>query len=239
MRTNLSKYAIFLSVLVCLSVFAVQAQTVSRENAINEIERLHAELKVQEEILLSVSPEDKEKFKVFLSRPNTGIFRLLPREKYDRKLNMRGDGAYYSFFLLTQEYGRGSDISLEQNKLIVGFAGANFGFMLNLGKVSLQDVTTETEGVEYMFSYKPPILIADARSEQERVRGFEITGLKYNDRQSFEIGKTFALRSINYNTSDVLVAFQIIRQDSDGSIVLIWKKLKDYEKPAINSDSER
>ena len=47
-----------------------------------------------------------------------------------------------------------------------------------------------------------------------------------------EAGATYVLRSINYSYSDVLVAFKIVRQDIDGSLIIAWKLLNKFPKPA-------
>jgi hypothetical protein len=41
------------------------------------------------------------------------------------------------------------------------------------------------------------------------------------------------LRAINYRVSDVLVAFRVIRQDADGSMILLWKMLKTFPTPEL------
>ncbi|MEK6283404.1 MAG: hypothetical protein AABN95_23880 [Acidobacteriota bacterium] len=41
------------------------------------------------------------------------------------------------------------------------------------------------------------------------------------------------LRSIGYRASDVLVAFKVVRQDTDGSVILAWKLLKKYPVPTL------
>jgi hypothetical protein len=55
----------------------------------------------------------------------------------------------------------------------------------------------------------------------------------YKSRETAEAGHTYALRSVNYETSDVLVAFRVVRKDEDGSMVLLWKLLKKYPKPTL------
>jgi hypothetical protein len=47
------------------------------------------------------------------------------------------------------------------------------------------------------------------------------------------VNNSYVLRSIDYARSDLLVAFRIVRQDSDGSVVLLWKLLKKYPTPAL------
>ena len=48
-----------------------------------------------------------------------------------------------------------------------------------------------------------------------------------------KLDSTYLLRSINYRSSDVLVAFKVVRIDSDGSAVLLWKLLQKYPKPQL------
>lgn len=203
-----------------------------RANALLEIEKLKADIAEREKILLSPSKEDTEANSEFLKQENTGIIRLLPREKFDRKLLMIGGGAYYSFSRKSHEYGNGSDLQLGQKYLSSGFAGANYGFMLDLGETALENISPETPGIRFMAEYAAPAEEAIARQE---ARNFAENGKagKYNMRLKYEAGKSYALRSINYGFSDILAAFRIIREDSDGSLIIIWKKIKEFEKPQL------
>jgi hypothetical protein len=45
---------------------------------------------------------------------------------------------------------------------------------------------------------------------------------------------TYLLRSLNYDESDVLVAFRVVRIDSDGSVTILWKLLQKFETPGVN-----
>jgi hypothetical protein len=184
--------------------------------------------------LLAPSAEDLASFSGFLSKPQTGLMRLLPRETYDGHLTMRGGGAYYSFTRQTHEYGYGSDLSLEQGYLSVGFAGADFGFLTSLGDVPIDGVALDTPAVQYLASFSAPTNLSDARAQQERAgTGFSAGGFNYIDRLKAASSATFALRSICYNTSDVLVAFRIVRFDTDGSAIVVWKILQTFTLPRL------
>ena len=106
------------------------AQTASRDDLLKDIETKRAELAKLQEKFLAPSAEDRAAYTEFLSQPDTGLIRLLPREKYDgsgerkAKLDINGGGAYYSFARLTHEYGMGQDIGLESGYLSTGFGGA-------------------------------------------------------------------------------------------------------------------
>ncbi|HEX8146432.1 MAG TPA: hypothetical protein VF591_04435, partial [Pyrinomonadaceae bacterium] len=88
-----------------LSAGAAEAQTGDRARAAAEIESLREQIRARESVLLAPSEDDRKAYAEFLERPDTGLIRLLPREKWEGKLSMRGGGAYYSFARLTHEYG--------------------------------------------------------------------------------------------------------------------------------------
>ncbi len=209
------------------------AQQKDRAQIKKEIDALNQQIRQRETELLAPSQEDQTKFAEFLKQPDTGLIRLMPRERYDRKLTISGGGAYYSFFLRTHEYGRGSDISLEQNYFSVGFAGADFGFLFNLGDMPIEDVTTETNGVKYLVEFVTPSTEPQARIQQRRAWEFEEDGFKYQRRVLAKVGNTYVVRSVNYGDSDWLVAFRSIDEDFDGSITIAWKVLKKFPKPEL------
>lgn len=228
--------------LVCVGAtcVAAQAQTTERASAAAEIESLREQIKAREALLLAPSDEDRKTYAEFLARPDTGLIRLLPRGKWDNKLSLSGGGAYYSFTRLTHEYGYGSNVSLEQGHFMVGFAGADFGFMLDLGDVPLEDVSEETEAVRYMASFKAPAAEPEARAAFRQFgahEGHEAGPWTYRRRVPAVAGHTYSLRSINYLVSDVLVAFRVVRSDADGSNVLLWKLLKRYPKPTLEQNA--
>ncbi len=126
--------------------------------------------------LLAPSADDRAAFEAFLQEKNTGLIRLLPREVYDsqtyhteKKLKIRGGGAYYSFGNLTHLYGYGSDIELDHNKLSVGFAGADYGMLTNIGDTSLEQITLDDPRVQPLSIYKRPKSEAGAREEYQRL----------------------------------------------------------------------
>jgi hypothetical protein len=223
-----------LAMLAALCSPALVARAQDRAQAAAEIESLREQIKAREAVLLGTSREDAEAHAEFLAQPKTGIVRLLPREKWDGKLSTRGGGAYYSFTRLTHEYGFGSDIGMEQDYFGVGFGGANFGFLVNLGDVPIEGVTTGTDGVRYLALFEPPRAEPGARVEQRRTgSGFVDEHWTYKSRLPVLTKQTYVVRSVDYGTSDVLVAFRVVRKDTDGSVVLLWKVLKKYAKPEL------
>lgn len=204
-----------------------------RSSLLNDINGLMQQLANKQDDFLAPAPEDLASFADFLSQPQTGLIRLLPRETYDGHLTIRGGGAYYSFARLTHEYGDGSDIGLEQGYLSVGFAGADFGFLTSLGNMPIDRVTLDDPAVQYLASFAAPTNLSDARVQQQRAgAGFSIGSYSYIDRMK-ATQNTYVLRSICYGTSDLLVAFQVTRFDTDGSAILVWKLLKSFPVPQL------
>ena len=230
-----------LAVLASLSV-VVQAQSLSRDEVLKDMAAKRAELQQLEDQFLSPAAEDRAAYKEFLSQPDTGLIRLLPREVYEseaytknrKTLTIRGGGAYYSFARLTHEYGYGSDLSLDSGYLSVGFAGADYGMMIDLGDVSLEEISNDYPRVLSLLNYSPAKDLPQARVEQRQVQeGRILDGATYKGRIPVKIGTTFLLRSINYDDTDVLVAFRPVRKDTDGSLIIAWKLLKKYPKPEL------
>src|SRR5690349_16718769 len=72
------------------------------------------------------------------------VFKILPREMFDferNELNVRGGGAFYSFVKKSHSYNEIPQLELEKNdNLSVGFYGANYGFIADLGETPLTGV---------------------------------------------------------------------------------------------------
>ena len=220
-----------------LTVLA-QTQTQSRDDVIKEIEAKRAELAALEKKVLAVADTDREEFAAFLSQPQTGIIRLLPREIYDgnkkRGLAINGGGAFYSFALSTHEYGQGSDICLEQGDLSGGFAGADYGMLLNLGDVPLDQVNSENMAVRALLEYMPTSAEPDARKAQRALwQGMDLSGAIFKKRLPAKVSNTYLLRSVVFDRYDIAVAFRVTRKDTDGSLILLFKVLKTFPKPEL------
>jgi len=226
-------HLLVLAALFCLFI-APSAKSQDRAQLQTRIASLREEIQAKEKVFLAPSADDLTAFAQFLRQPDTGMARLMPREKYDGKLLIRGGGAYYSFAKLINEYGYGSDIELQQDQLSVGFAGADFGFLASLGDVAVDSVASDYPGVRYLTDFKTPATEPEARDQQRRAgSGFQTDGFIYKDRLVASLNITYVVRSINYDVSDVLVVFKVTRQDVDGSLILQWKILKRFPIPQL------
>jgi hypothetical protein len=220
--------------LVLLVAVDAAAQSPDRSAVVKEIEVLREQLRQKELEFLSPSAEDRAQFAQFLLQRDTGLARVLPREKYREKLSIREGGAYYSFTKLSNSYDRDPQIGLEQEYLLTGFAGCDFGFLASLGEAPLENIGLEHSAVQYLAAFVPPTVEPEAREQQRRTgNGFVIGPVVYKTRLPVIVGGSYILRSIGYDRFDVLVAFRVVRQDADGSLILLWKKLKEFPTPFL------
>jgi len=192
--------------------------------------------------LLAPTVQDRQEHKRFLALPDTGLLRVLPREVYDwrtyrtpAQIDLRGGGAYYSFFFRSHEYGYGSDLELDHKRFTVGFAGADYGMMTLLGDVPLDEIKKDNPAYTFMTSHKPTSEERKARLEFRKFRtGVTVDGITYQRTLPVKTDTTYLLRSIVYRTSDVLVAFRVARIDPDGSVIIAWRLLKSFSAPNLH-----
>lgn len=210
------------------------------------------EPKVVRKGILAPDASDVAQHQFLLSQNKTGLMKLLPREsfdwgvyKVDKTVPVRGGGAYFSFHHRAHEYGYGSDISYERGLLLVGFAGASYGMITDLGDTPLEPISAHDPRVSFLLNYKPPRKEKDARAEAktfEPIRtvqgmdGFRADGVPYLRRVDAIVNHTYLLRSIDYRTSDLLVAFRIVRISDDGALTIAWKILKEFGPPELIPD---
>ena len=201
-------------------------QNLTREQKLQKIDELNAQIKTLEtDVILPDAKDFKQ-----AQKENVDVFRLMPREKYDGKLTIRGGGAFYSFYRKSSEYGQGSDIGLEQNFLSLIFAGADYGFIYDLSDVPLADVSKDTAEAGFLLEYKPPTRESEVRIEQRKAADYEGGSVRYKSRISAVVGHAYLLRSIIFDRSDIFVAFKIVREDADGSLIIFWKTLETFKK---------
>jgi hypothetical protein len=207
---------------------------------------------------LAVPDRDRIAYASFLAKPKTGMIRLLPRINprsvfafSGKRPPINGGGAYYSFYTRSHDYDAGADLEFSMTQVIegtvnrvtelppqkyfsVGFAGANLGMLANIGDVSLADLTVEDPRLAFIAAYETPSAESRARSEKKRFgQGLTIDGQTYKQRLTVQLKATYVLRSINYDESDILVGFQVVREESDGSLIIAWKLMKSYARPQL------
>ena len=199
--------------------------------------------------ILAPAESDVNAHRFLLSLKDTGMMRLLPREwernKVKKGAEMRGGGAYFSFYYRTHEYNYGSDVSYERGYLTVGFAGADYGFLTDLGDTPLEPIDASDLRAAFFLNYTPPSKENEARLENKKFgavkfspgsapqSGITVDGVSYGRRVPAQLNHTYLLRSIVYDKSDLVVAFRVVSINEDGGLTIAWKILKEFEAPEL------
>lgn len=202
-----------------------------------EIRKMYEAIRAKERAFLRVPDSDYADYPDYKDQTDRGLFRILPREIYDGKLSMRGGGSNYSFSTKSNDYDSIPELGLEQKYLSTGFAGCDFGFIVQLGAMPIDEITTQTPALKYLVNFAP------ANHDEPKIRkqqdqasaGVRANGYFYINRvKNTSVGQTFALRAISFDYADILVTFRIIRAEKDGSLIVAWKKIKSFPVSSCN-----
>ena len=211
-----------------------------------------------ERALLAPAPEIQQQFAEFLQLPDTGIIRMYPplRRRVisvaDLATGRRpGFGMYASLYSFSKEkHGNGlngyvdprlgwAELKLINGRFITGFTGEALGVLVALGDVPLETVTPESFGVTGLTNITPPADYFEAASLSRSNRaGFDLERFRYGSSLPVAENMTYVLRSTSNKRADILVGFRVVRVEENGSLTLLWRKLKVYPKPAWKSRSE-
>jgi len=196
--------------------------------------------------LLAVPQEAVSRNVVLQNFRNAGIFRILPRGKYDGQIAMSGGGSYYSFSNRSNEYGVGSDLELDAARFRIGFAGLDYGLFMSLGDVQLSQLKDATskpptwlpkekeEAWRFLWTFVPARGEHDIRVEQQKARNWTVQGTTLSDGVAALANTTYLLRSIQFDRSDLLVAIRVDEVMYDGSRIVVWSLLHQFDTPVVN-----
>ena len=220
---------------VAFSLFltaTVVTQEISREQKFRQIAEMNAQIRGLEDEFLLPSPLDSRQ----AAADGFEAVRLMPRENFDGKMLIQGGGSYFSFTTGSHDYQKTAQIGLEGNNLKVGFAGADYGFLSDLGEVTLSSVSRETQLVAFLVNYRPPSNLSEIRAEQSRAHRYETDAGIFSSYVKAVIGHTYVLRAISFDRADTLVALAIVRKDADGSLIIFWRTIQNFDKPKLVRD---
>jgi len=223
------RYAFKIFVFVLFLPSIISAQDLSREQKLQKIAELNNHIKTLERDGILPSAKDLEQ----AQKQGLNVFRIMPREIYDGVFTIRGGAAYYSFTKKEHNYNSVPQIQLSQKSLSVGFAGADYGFIADLGEISLADISRESNEVSFLANYKPPTNESEVRLEQRKTHNYNVDGVTYKRDLPAVVGHAYILRAISFDDADILVALKIHRKDTDGSLIIFWKLLETFEIPHL------
>lgn len=167
-----------------------------------------------------------------------------------------GAGSLYSFrlpSLLYQAVGEGfsvqkinyylgeSEIHFTKGKFIVG-RNLTQGIIVEMGDINLENVNSKTESFRFLDKWEK----AKNRKQLTEQNQLLETGIKetdyfYSNNVEIKIGTSYLLRSISYAEKspifwnvDQIVAFRVIAQDANKSIIILWQKMREETAPKLD-----
>ncbi len=173
-------------------------------------------------------------------------------ERCANTAEIKGGGSLYSIRLkempnnlpleLILSYVGLSDIHFVGDKLIVGNEHTQ-DIICNIGEVELAEINAKSEALKFLTDFKPGKTITQVKSQNEKLKkGVGINNYNYSTLATVKLNNTYVLRSIAYKrffdsqtfwTTDQLVVFKIVGQEADGSIIILWRKLKEKNAPFL------
>ncbi|HSE34012.1 MAG TPA: hypothetical protein VLA93_20735 [Pyrinomonadaceae bacterium] len=202
--------------------------------------------------LLEPAREDVQTFAEFVRPPESGLIRIFPARGWrvvsvDQLESGQSPGfvnfaSRYSF--TKTKHGHSlqgyvdpslgwAEIKFDSDMLTTAFTRSSVGLLVSLGDVPLQTITETTPGASAIAEFQAP------RNQEEERRyihacreGFELHGFVYRSSLPATVNNTYVLRSINNKRADILVALRIVRADENGSLTMLWKRLKVNPKPS-------
>jgi hypothetical protein len=184
--------------------------------------------------LLSVDAEDVAASAEMLKRPDSDVIKLLPVNKYPQELlGMHGAAAYYDFARQSQHYRTGREMSLRDGKF-----ACNYGFFLDLGDLSPARVADLTETPPTWADATVKRRWSDFWGASEHLPQDLVASLGKSERRGGPPGvqaqarHAYLFRSIDdVIHTDILVGFCVLRICDDGSAVMAYRILKEFERP--------
>lgn len=190
--------------------------------------------------LLAPTPEDRSTYADFLRQPETGLFRLLPYQVGDARtvsaadiekprVLISGAGSLYSFSKRRYGADEWSEVLLRDGLLNAGITDESIGLLIALGDVPIESITPSSPGVAELSAFVPATdhTLAVKLHLQSKA-ALEIGGFLYRSSLPALISTTYALRSISYRRSDVIIVFRVLHEAPDGGITILWKKVNTY-----------
>lgn len=165
---------------------------------------------------------------------------------------MPGAGASFSFRTNNYRIAHLSDLNFTGNYFVSAGIWSH-GILVNIGNFPLETFSFQNKEVEYINTINPGVKYENVKDFYTILaKGISNGNFIYSNSARVQKDSTYLLRSIAYRGTinktvegfvyneldydkrkDVLVVFRVIRQHSDGSITILWKKLASKESPKI------
>lgn len=134
-----------------------------------------------------------------------------------------------------------ADIYYNDEKIIVGSAYTQ-SVISEIGNIELETLDSKSDAFNFLRSFKPSKSNKDIKAQNKVLGGgIKSNGYTYSNSVPVKLNSTYVFRSIAFSVmvypafwqNDILAAFKIVGKEDDGSIIFIWKNLKQKESPSL------
>lgn len=166
--------------------------------------------------------------------------------------SLPGGGAAFSFRIKNYRTWRLADLIFD-GKNFLAFGQVSQGFIVRLGDTRIEELTLKSPGMKFLADVAPA---TDPQKMAEQnaafVDGVSDGSVRYAKIVPAEVGTTYVIRSIAYQAdvpremeglrfnefdfdkrTDVIVAFRVLSKGDDGSLIILWRELRNSEAPVI------
>jgi hypothetical protein len=169
------------------------------------------------------------------------------------KYSMPGNGAAYSFRVNNYRILRLADLSYRNNRL---YSGGSYiqSAIANIGKQEIAILNSNSHGIKELSELSPERDLNRFSRVVERLKaGVIVNNIFFSDNAEIELDSTYIMRSIAFDIEkivsvdgltynefeldkrqDIIVAFQVVRRDADGSITIVWKEISRKKSPSFD-----
>ncbi len=187
---------------------------------------------------------------------NCGKGKLVTVEELERCAatpQIKGGGSLYSIKLtripnilplnLILSFIGDSDMYFAGNKLNVG-SKTTLSAISEIGETGIDDIEYKNEKLKFLRKFKPHRDKKKFEAQKKALeKGVTADGYRYSTSATVKLNQTYALRSITCQQSwqnfpifwqrDITALFKVIGIEEDGSIIMLWKILKEKDPPII------
>lgn len=203
------------------------------------------------------------KYPEYTTGKNVGIFRLYPNqncgtgkivdvkelERCGNLPQILGFGSKTSFSLsaVPTDFVKSigllfayPDLEYRDNKLYAGNPLTET-LITELGNADLGKIDSKTAEIQFLTKWKKSSNRKDVVAHRKLIEnGINENNRLYSSNAPVRLNSAYALRSIAYYNkykmywnNDLVVAFKIVAQENDGSVIIIWKQLQKKGAPEI------
>jgi len=182
-----------------------------RERSVEKPKTMTREEMKKFKALTKPGEEDLARYKTFLKKKNTGIFRILPDFDCETKNLVRAGGDCKNFMpgtwmysIRKKEYSSLDfhDLAFKRNRLVSNSLLTQ-GLMVSLGDVPLEKVSLDRAELKFLLNFIPGTDKEKAREQFEKLsKGIEESGFLYANNLVAKTDTTYVLRVVAYRFKD-------------------------------------